>query len=134
MKSLQLYRRMVWVLAMAYLALLAHAFVPHHHHQDGNTAFVNHKTCPEDIGDPHSHPSYTSDCETLKHTLLREGDTGGFQPTSVFLPDLSSLFLPERSDLPEISLDTKTWIVWKTEDPKQGLSNASGLRGPPYIS
>lgn len=73
-----------WLVVMAYVMLLAHVFVPHHHHDD-QTAFINLTYCPHDHHhgneDHHGHESHehthtasctgSGQCETLKHTLLK---------------------------------------------------------------
>lgn len=45
MDRLRSHKWIFWTLVIAYVALLAHAFVPHHHHND-QTAFINLKACP----------------------------------------------------------------------------------------
>ena len=77
-------KMMFFVLVAAYLALLAHAFVPHHHHGE-HTAFLNHKACPHEH---HEHPpasttpdtEHGGECETLKNVYLPDNQQkGSFQ-------------------------------------------------------
>ena len=70
MKKISVNRMRFGWLVLAYLALLAHAFVPHHHHAD-HTAHLNSTECVE-----HTHsqeteaPAESAECITLNHALI----------------------------------------------------------------
>ena len=131
----------------AYVALLAHAFVPHHHHSD-HTAFVNAKTCPhghhEHYGPAGQHehqpddpmaPSAAGDCETLKNILPtnHQLDGSGAIPHELFL--YTGLSFPVR--LPDIAthlIFAGAWIRWVPTYSPGIYYESTGLRGPPALA
>lgn len=102
-----------WLVIMAYVLLLAHVFVPHHHHDD-QTAFINLTCCPHDHQHPHGentghepcadrHTASCSgsvQCETLKHTLLKNSvlDLPDFKVSGFPLFDIISVPSLEKTN------------------------------------
>lgn len=145
MKIVRRHKIFSWLLAFAYITLLAHAFVPHHHHDD-HTAFLNLKTCPHDHAhdsELHHHESHenqsapctgSSECVTLKHTLLKgvAWDTQDIENSTYPIAIITSGLQPVFS-------------VFFTEIKTQGTPHTSALiskphstgwsyRGPPVLS
>lgn len=130
---------MFFVLVTAYMALLAHAFVPHHHHGE-HTAFLNHKDCPHGHHDHHEHEDtaavpntcHGGECETLKNVWVKDSQQKVSLQPAPENPDLN-YFL--GADFPFL------WEGWRAYD---GLSfrdvpisfynlsvESNNLRGPP---
>lgn len=81
-------------LVIAYIALLCHAFIPHHHHVDDSTIHFTMEACASG----HHHHDHDhqlpkdlciSSCETINHVLLNQHDVDANQ---TFVLDLSDVF------------------------------------------
>lgn len=91
-----------WLLALAYVALIAHVFIPHHHHGE-HTAFLDFKSCPHEQHEQHDHTGHqhqgnadnashtpfgtVGECETLKYVWIQD------QQISIPDADLPGVFL-----------------------------------------
>lgn len=146
----QLSRKMMFfVLMVAYLALLAHAFVPHHHHGE-HTAFFNHKACPHEHQEHHAdlehhahlHEDASSDpnncqggdCKTLKHVWIKDNQQKSIvQPAPESL-DLNCFLTSYFSFLLEGVNPDERWPNNPIPINFYNLSvEASSLRGPPAL-
>ena len=125
------------MLLAAYMAVLAHAFVPHHHHSDF-TAHINAKSCPHDHHD-HSpaefpNPDHYGDCETLKNVLLSEAFSDAFQfsaqPIVLFPEILVNCGLPP---ITEMSADAGIRLRWDTAPIPDPFTENTSRRGPPSL-
>lgn len=153
MKPLRTQKWMFWTLVIAYAALLAHAFVPHHHHGD-HTAFINAKACPHghhgdggmhtdhgdrahaghQPGDP-SAPSAAGDCETLKNILPTDHQLDGSDATPYELLLYTGLSFPVR--LPDVAIHlvfAGSRLRWEPICPQGIYDESTGLRGPPALA
>lgn len=134
----------VWAMVVAYMTLLAHAFVPHHHH-GGGTAFLNNIACPHDHsaqpvhGHDHENdrlpaaPNHVGDCETLKHTWLKTvtQDDYRFEQFALF----SWAFLPmiECPLARNFTIGKKIRVPWLIGLSSSMCHVAIGLRAPPTL-
>lgn len=137
MKRSRIHHAMVWTMVTAYLSLLAHAFVPHHHHGSG-TAFLNHKVCPFEQqschGDENDHKpaaNAIADCETLKHTWLKTSTQDDYSFERVVSLVWAIIPLPRYTDESVSTTGKKPRIPWLTGHVSTTHKECNGLRGPP---
>lgn len=137
MKSLGTKKWRLWMLLAAYVALLAHAFVPHHHHSDF-TAYVNVKSCPHDHHDhsPAEYPSpnHSGDCETLKNILLSHAFSEAFHLSAEPILLFPEIFA--NSGLPPVA-EMSAWagirLRWDSVPLPDSFTENTNRRGPPTL-
>lgn len=136
-----------WLLALAYVALIAHVFIPHHHHGE-QTAFLDFKSCPhvqhEHAGNEHQDHaddatqtpfSLPGECETLKYVWIQDQQISlpdADLAITLFLPDLVQAAEP-FTPLPHDYKGTKH----RHSDSKSYTSYialSQGLRAPPALA
>lgn len=139
MKSLGNQKWRLLLLLTAYVVLLAHAFVPHHHHSDF-TAFVNTKSCPHHGHHDHSpldhpEPIQSGDCETLKNILLTDDDADNTCVSALVATLYPEIFA--YSALPptaEMAVDTGTRLRWGLDSLPDSFTENISRRGPPALA
>lgn len=141
MKSLGNPKWRILLLLSAYVALLAHAFIPHHHHSD-YTAFVNAKSCPHEHHghadtDPVApvHSDHSVQCETLQHVLL--SDTQADQSWVAYdgpelIAEVSTRFMLFAVVENEVFQGTR--LRWVLDVLPDFISKNTSRRGPPTLS
>lgn len=143
MKSLGNPKWRLLLLLSAYVALLAHAFIPHHHHSD-YTAFINAKSCPHEHHghvdtDPvaPAHSAHSDQCETLQHVLLSDTQTDQSGVTddvdgSNLIAEVLTAFMPLAVVENEVFQGTR--LRWIPDVLPDLISKNTSRRGPPTLS
>lgn len=129
-------RNIFWLIVTAYLALLAHAFIPHHHHGE-QVAYLNHMSCPHDHTDTDHAAEHTQpavDCETLKNILLNESQSSVSDLMADSWPTTDTALFPSLSHV-TWGLPVGTSHFQHLPLSFTGLSlDSQDLRGPPAFS
>lgn len=94
MKGNVVKKRRYFALVIAYIALLCHAFIPHHHHVDDHTVHFTSEACTsghQHQDTDHQHPlnHCISSCQTINHVLLNQHEV---DTDIAFVLDLSDVF------------------------------------------
>ena len=134
-----------YLLAMAYMALLAHVVLPHHHHQE--TAYFNVSTCPVDGHEwqdhakaNHNHTCESdSECVTLNHALVNKKNQGASDGKHILIPGKDFPIFPFLGLLNTLSHDGIPYVeVIASHLNSQPIAvyigcyiSPNGLRGPP---
>lgn len=126
-------------LVIAYIALLCHAFIPHHHHVDDSTIHFTLEPCTS-VHSHHDHDHQTSkdqcisSCETINHVLLNQHEVDVDQ---VFVLDLSGVFWFYGASLNLSSRLSTFEFFFNWEDYLERLPviypSLLSFRGPPQL-